>query len=698
MASEILADLPDLPTREEWVRETRRWVHPRSDELKAFDRALDNYARLQRDYNAARTAVESTNVYMQADLSQPHRLFMDAANAFGQAAAAFQALDNAHQNWGEGHDSRNRKGALDDLRTRIEAGRDAIQQGRDRLQEATVELEAPKVIHMVWNGSEPREDVLRKAKIMEIVHPDHTINLWADKESLLANDFRRETAKLREGAGKFGPEDDPAITARMERWKNDPHLSEGLDVKLAGEPWAQEKLQQRRAALEHMSEVFAAPTSRTQLRDVGERWQEGREYVNAPEALTMDERRQLRAAYRFEAGQRCNFGASSDIARDVILHDEPGKYYDYDKSPPVKGFSGLIDAYNTAVDGYLRAQVSARGRPDNSAVRVPPDPQAMQANYNFLRNTFRDDSVPQPIDIARRGAQVLDAPGYRFLIGAAREHIDQFVPRPDGTLPAKQHDSHAALLEHVNQFDSTGRVQEAFKQWAGGVHSVQDGYEPIPAIRVSKLMFKMLELRPGGGAVINSVQATSTPAARGMTMVIRSKMERLEEMRQPENKRLYMDDSERNRRGNIDTTVLASGPGAVTNNEPLLQGLRDRCGAAGRGSDFMKVPYSHFPNPSLSELDTSWAPAAPKRPTSTEHSTGWVSAVGTAPITDFSDIHPTLVKLFEASGIRTPSVQRSEISREREQLPQRRAGEPSRSSEVSLDSEGQPKRGRALSR
>jgi hypothetical protein len=697
MASEILSDLPDLPTRTQWVRDTRRLVHPRSDALLAVDRQLENYTLIKRAYDAACAKLENSNVYMQSDLSAPHRLFMDAANAHGQVVTAFQALENAHENWGEGHESRNRKGALDDLRNRLEAGRDTIEQGRQRLQEATAELAVPPVIHMVWNGAEPREDMLRKAKIMEMVHPDHQINIWSDRENLLANDFRRETAKLRDGAGKFGPENDPALDARVERWKNDPQLTEGLDAKLAGEPWAQEKLQQRRAALQNMQNVFAGPANRTRLRDVGECWQEGREYVQTEGALSMDERRRLKAGYRFEVGQRCNFGASSDIARDVILHDEPGKYLDYDKSPPVRGFSGLIDAYNTALDGHLRAQAAAKGRPDTSPVQVPPNLQAMQNNYRFLHDTFRDDSVPQPIDLARRGHQVLGIEGYRLLIDAAREHIDQFVPRTDGTLPAKQHDSQNAMLEHVKQFDSTGRLQSAFQHWQGGVHSVQDGYEQIPAVRVTKLMFKMLELRPGGGAVINSVQATSTPAARGLTMLIRSKMDTLAEMHKPEYKRVYMDDSERNRSGYIDSTVLSTGPGALTNNEALLQGLRDRCGAAGRGSDFMKIPSTHFPNPSTSELDTSWAQAQ-KRPTSTEHSTGWGSVVGTAPITDFSNLHPTLVKVLESTGIRTPSVQRSEISREREQLPLRRAGESSRSSALDSEGEASQQRGRVRGR
>jgi hypothetical protein len=341
------------------------------------------------------------------------------------------------------------------------------------------------------------------------------------------------------------------------------------------------------------------------IRDVAELWQAEREFPANEDALTWQDRVNVKQGYGLEVGMRLCFAAASDRARDLIVHDEPGQWLDIDKRPPIKEFGKLIDAYNTALDKEMRSRMAAANiSPSARKVSVPPDPEVMAADYKKLKPA----DLPRPIRPSL-GQDLLDLEGYRLLVDATREHIDPYVPRPDGTFPERRHDRLDALAAHLGSFDRDGHALQAFQNWAANVNSLDQGYGRFPQLKVARLAFKMLEIYPGQGAQASAVLATSTAGARAVSLMVRDKTQTVNRVFEEKGGlRSYMDDSAANRSDFITTTILSTGPGQVTNNEKLLMELRDECGIVGKGSPLMTVPYRHFENPSTSEIDISWAP------------------------------------------------------------------------------------------
>jgi hypothetical protein len=609
MVSTVLPDFPELGiSYQDWLRDTELPLNQPRKSVRTVDRNFHSCESAAQGYSVARDNIQSLEGYrlLRAGPNE-QRLFDVAVRSFHEAAAAWDGLRASFEEWSrsDSGERRNARNAVTRLQAGLDAGVPVIARGRDLIKEATEEIDVANVFHLGWVGGEPTDEVMRKAIILSRVHPDASVNIWIDKENLLAGDWKRQTEALRSDR-QFTVDNDPAIDARLDIWKDDRNFTAGLDAKLVSDPVFAERLASHRERLEHLQRALPGESfPGIRIRDVAELWQEGREFPANPAALTWQDRMNVKQGYRLEVGMRLCFAAATDRARDLIVHDEPGQWLDIDKRPPIKEFGKLIDAYNTALDRQLRSRMAAANiTPSARRVSVPPDPELMQADYKKLKPA----DLPRPIR-ASQGHELLDLEGYRLLVDATREHIDPYVPRPDGTFPERQHDRLDALAAHLGSFDPDGHALQAFQNWAANVNSLDQGYGRFPPLKVARLAFKMLEIYPGQGAHINSVLATSTAGARAVSLMVRDKTETVNRVLEEEGGlRSYMDDSPANRDYFITTTILSTGPGQVTNNEKLLVELRDKCGIVGKGSPLMTIPYRHFENPSTSEIHTSWAP------------------------------------------------------------------------------------------
>ena len=609
MASKVFIDLPELISCQEWLRATASLEHPH-ETLRALERALRSYETATQQYRVVRDKLQDVpGKYLIQSGPDEQKLFDAVLRSFDTAAAAWDGLEAPLQEWFRNNDGRGAspvREAVNRLKETLDTRAPLVARARHLIKEATEEIAVPNVFHIGWFGSEPTEEVVRKAIILARLHPGAAVNLWVDQENLLAADWKRHTEALRSN-GPFNMANDPAIESRLSHWQADENLAKGLDARLLSNPAFAERRNTQLAELERLQKRLQKRLPgdsfpRIRIRHVSELWEPSRPFLAHEEALTWQDRVNVRQAYCFEVSIRLCFAAAADRVVDLIVHDEPGQWLDIDSGPVIKGFRTLVDAYNTALDKELRVRIAASHlRARKRAARVPPDPEAMQVDYDTLRQT----DLPRPIrpSLGRRLPQL---EGYRLLLDAAREHLDAYVPKTDETLAENRDIRRRALAAHLRSFDRHGRVLQALQNWAANINSLEQGYERIPPLRVARHAFKMAELYPGEGAHDNSVLATSTAGARAVTFMARDKTHSFGRLCQKEQSlRAYLDDSAANRKNFVNT-----GPGRVLESEMLLKALRDTCGIVGQGSPLITIPARHLDNLETSETNTSKACAA----------------------------------------------------------------------------------------
>ena len=609
MASKVFIDLPELISCQEWLRATASLEHPH-ETLRALERALRSYETATQQYRVVRDKLQDVpGKYLIQSGPDEQKLFDAVLRSFDTAAAAWDGLEAPLQEWFRNNDGRGAspvREAVNRLKETLDTRAPLVARARHLIKEATEEIAVPNVFHIGWFGSEPTEEVVRKAIILARLHPGAAVNLWVDQENLLAADWKRHTEALRSN-GPFNMANDPAIESRLSHWQADENLAKGLDARLLSNPAFAERRNTQLAELERLQKRLQKRLPgdsfpRIRIRHVSELWEPSPPFPAHEEALTWQDRVNVRQAYCFEIGIRLCFAAAADRVVDLIVHDEPGQWLDIDSGPVIKGLRTLVDAYNTALDKELRSRIAAAHlRPRKREARVPPDPEIMQFDYD----TLRPADLPRPIRPSQ-GHRLLRLEGYRLLLDAAHEHMDAYVPKADGISSEPQDTRRHALAAHLGSFDRDGHVLQTLAGWAANINSLEQGYASIPPLKVARHAFKMVERYPGAGAHDNSVLATSTAGARAVTFMVRDKTHSFGKLYQNEQSlRAYLDDSAANRKNFVNT-----GPGRVLESEMLLKALRDTCGIVGQGSPLITIPARHLDNLETSETNTSKACAA----------------------------------------------------------------------------------------
>ena len=609
IASKIFIDLAEAIPHQAWLRDTASLAHPH-ETVRALERALRSYQTAAQQYRVTRDKLQNLpGKHLIQSGPYEQELFDAALQSFNAAAAAWDGIGASLQEWTRNNDSREvgpLRDAVSRLKGTLDRGAPLIARARYLIKEATEEIAVPNVFHMGWFGGQPTEEVVRKAIILARLHPGAAVNLWVDKGNLLAADWKRHTEALRSN-GQFTVANDPAIDIRLRNWQDDRNLTQGLDAKLLSDSTFAERRDRQVAGLEQLQKLLPGESfPRIRIRNVNELWDASRAFPAHEDALTWQDRVNVRHGYCFEVSIRLCFAAAADRVVDLIVHDEPGQWLDIDRGPTIKGLRTLVDAYNTVLDRELRSRMTAAHvRARKREVRVPPDPEVMQVDFDALRQT----DLPRPIRPSL-GRRLFELEGYRLLVDAAHEHIDAYVPKADGTIPECGDTRRRALAAHLGSFDRDGHVLQALQSWAANVNSLEQAYESIPQLRVARHAFKMAELNPGRGAHDNSVLATSTPGARAVTFMVRDKTYSFGRLYQNEQSlRTYLDDSAANRKNFANT-----GPGRVMDSEMLLRALRDTCGIVGTGSPLMTIPARHLENLETSAMNTSKASAgAPQK-------------------------------------------------------------------------------------
>ena len=608
MTSKVFIDLPESIHHQDWLRDTASLEHPH-ETLRALERALHSYQTATQQYRVARDKLQNLPGKYLTESGPDEQSSVEAVmRSFDTAEAAWNELDASLQEWIRNNDSRGTgpvREAVNRLKETLDTGTPLMVRARYLIKEATEEIAVPNVFHLGWFGGEPTEEVVRKAIILARLHPGAAVNLWVDAQNLLAADWKRHTEALRSN-GPFNAANDPAIESRLSHWQADKNLTRGLDAKLLSNTTFAAHRDRQVAGLQRLQKQLSESFPGIRIRHVNELWEPSRLFPAHVEALTWQDRVNVRHAYCFEIGIRLCFAAAADRVVDLIVHDEPGQWLDIDSGPVIKGLRTLVDAYNTALDKELRSRIAAAHlRPRKREARVPPDPEIMQFDYD----TLRPADLPRPIRPSQ-GHRLLRLEGYRLLLDAAHEHMDAYVPKADGISSEPQDTRRHALAAHLGSFDRDGHVLQTLAGWAANINSLEQGYASIPPLKVARHAFKMAERYPGAGAHDNSVLATSTAGARAVTFMVRDKTHSFGKLYQNEQSlRAYLDDSAANRKNFVNT-----GPGQVLESEMLLKALRDTCGIVGQGSPLLTIPARHLENLETSATNTSKVPArAPQK-------------------------------------------------------------------------------------
>jgi hypothetical protein len=570
MASEILPELPSLPTAESWMRDTAVRGQFRSAPLKQLDTALQNYETSGKEYNAIRKAYNEGTV----EFSEAAGAFDLAARKYGATADAFNTVATTSAAWGPSHPSRNTTNAVDNLRNDIDTGSRAIEAGRQSLRQASLEFDVPKKINLIWVGGPPPDPVLKAARIWAHSQPGAQVNVWVDRNNLLGSDFRGYTAGLRKRrSDDVNAQNDTAVDERIKTWKDDRYYRKGLDEKIIGLNDTVFRTV-RNGHLDAIEKFAKSANGQFNIRDVSELWQHQGKPLG-PDALTAQDRQDLQKAYQREVGERLNFGAASDIVRLVVLHDEPGQYRDVDVLPPIRGLNKLFDAWNSALN-------------DAKSQRNP--------NANTL------ELSPQ------RGLTLLRNPSYVLLIKAVEEHIATIHPDTiRGALigPPPQQD-YNDLLKSAGQFGGAKRVQAAFDAWSGSARTLRHAFEEVPKLQVGANRFKALQVTATGTTCSNAALATSTAGAGALAEWARAVV-RLSNNEAQSNTRKYYSDCAENRGWYRDITINTTGPATLKRlDDKFPDKLRTIYGVSSMDSDRVKIPYTHAPNPSTAELKSDW--------------------------------------------------------------------------------------------
>lgn len=593
-----LPELPELTTVKQWKGDTQKTGvirsmtgDTRSKKLTGLDGALEEYGihygtytKLREQYNENRS---------NALLEQLAQAYGKAAEAYGDAGTAFTQVEKTFTEWGTDH-GRN-PDAIKKLQADIQRGSEVIQEGQQKILDVqnrfrlvSEEHDVPKVRHEVWIGGVPGEDVIKSAKIWIASHPDHTVNIWIDRNNLLANDFKSETENLRKEA-RLNAADDPTITRRIDTWKGvaDQDRRRGLDEHLRaigatlGKNSADELHGQRQSQLDDLQKRLASD-NKIVVRDVEELFDPQKARNPFPDnegALSAESREEVRQIYQFQAGERCNFAAASDHIRNLVNHDEPGWYGDADMTPPIKGLDKLINAWNEVAD-------------------------------------------PQSQIDPKIGLLMLNKQGYQDLIAAVEEQATLILNsgrgggKDKGELEQPAYDQLVKVANAIEKVDGTGKgkVQAAFDEWKNGLKTLADVYDQVPEIKVGPQAFKMLQTSGAGVASSNAVIVSSTRGAPALAEYARGQAKLCREEMTPEKRRNFMDDRPENRGPYKMLTLKTSGPAVMKGLmiDPNGKKAFEKYGIPpDAGSTLFMIPYTSFPHPSTAEANHSWLPRAP---------------------------------------------------------------------------------------
>ncbi len=597
MSPDSLPELPVLPSSEEWQRNTAVPLQRRSRALRTVDSALDEYDDSRETYR------ERREEFIQRPSAQTFKealnSYTGASQAFDQAANNFQEVSRAFNDWGPGHDSRNRRNAVTGLSQRLQEGQAAIDNGRRSIQAGLDNSgePIPSKVHLAWFGGVPGPDVIKSAAVWA-QSQGAKVDIWVDSKNLLASDFKRSTADLRQGQ-QWDSSNDPAVTARIDMWKNATAADRdnGLDARWAAASQPAAGLRaQKWQQLQQLNATLGQGNIR--LRDVNELFAP----QNPPRqqgSLSPNDRAGLKESYQREVSERCNFAAAADIVRLVALHDKPGLYVDTDITPPIRGFKPMVETWNRALtESYNRAD------PRNPLPTQPVDVPKLKERWEHAGHNFQQ----QPINPAI-GMRQLDIPAYRHLVAAAEEHVELVHQGTHQSGPNAHRPAYQALAAYTATIDPTNQVTRAFDAWSQNTNSLGDAYERIKPIHVEPMLFKAFQMTMSRSADSNGIIASSTPGAYAMAQWGREVTEATRAaVRTPEATRRYFNELDPNYR---EQTVMTTGPGQLGMGSPLSEKLGQELGIPNRRSPLIMIPYSAFPHPSMAERTPSWLPQQP---------------------------------------------------------------------------------------
>jgi hypothetical protein len=528
-----------LPSAEQWMEDTRRsFPITRSPELSAVDEALRRYRSDEQTFQAVDRAFTQWiggNVENRASRN-PGPVF--------PISSLHEALE------------RNRK-YLDEKR-----------QSRSYLRPP--EQEIPKVMPMVWVGSVPTEQIMQAARNWRDSHPGVKVDIWVDKNNLLANDFKAHTAKLREAssAGRQGPagpsDDDPAVAQRHRLWEGRDHARDTLDALWTEGAGRREQYQNNLAGL--MND-HAGDGARISIRDVGSLF----DPAGKVGSLTAEERKELHVIYQRELGERCNPANAADVVRLLAVYDKAGLYTDTDVIPPV-------------------------------------------AHLPKLEQDLRDVGFPVPAD--RWPVVLLNSKEYVAMMGAVEEHLGHLAKNREAQPGGP---GYSAFLAHADKLDPTGQARRgaeiAFGTWADSIRKrIEDPrhgspFVPLETIRARPDLFRIFQPNAKGEPSSNQVIGTSQPGSEGVAIWLRTIITNTREvMANDRKKKSYFDDRPENS-GAYEQLSLSTVGAAVVNQVMLPQrklaplGIWDKNDYPGLG-----IPNTVFPNPSLAEKHSTWVP------------------------------------------------------------------------------------------
>ncbi|MGQ5522334.1 TcdA/TcdB catalytic glycosyltransferase domain-containing protein [Chitinimonas sp. PSY-7] len=517
-----------LPSADQWREQTSQFFKPRSSELKQLDIALANFES-NKSNDTFDEVEKSLHAWLQ---TKPlHNSSRDTPPIF----------------------------PVTNLVTAVQDARAFLNQ-KDAIQ---TEVEIPKTIHLAWVGSVPPDDVLKSAKIWANSQPDCQVNIWTDKNNLLANDFRKSTAAMREEVD-LSTAPDPAIATRIRTWKDNADYATGLDALLTAQHSSlTSKLTTYQQDLDSLATRLSEANSQIAIRDVSELLVNHRQgsLSGTPGSLSAADRNTLRKAYQRELGERCNPAAASDIVRLVAVHDEPGLYVDTDITPPIAEFPKLADSLKAA-------------------------------------------GIDMPVNSSN---DLLNNQTYLHVIAAVEERIDQLSLGPDSKI-SPQGPEYDKLIAFAESIGKAGEVRSAFDAWSDDIKhrianpAIGTAFEKLDSINVAPVLFKVRQLSTIGGASSNSAIATSRADAPALAKWAKKIGELTEAaVATPEKKHRYYNDLDGDYK---DRTLNTTGPASLNMNLLLTNELKE-FGILKEHSSII-IPFRNFPNPGRAEMDHSW--------------------------------------------------------------------------------------------
>ena len=216
--------------------------------------------------------------------------------------------------------------------------------------------------------------------------------------------------------------------------------------------------------------------------------------------------------------------------------------------------------------------------------------------------SIADDKLdlPKPI-VASFGNSTLANPAYQHLLGAVEEHINSLRPGGDPSAPTPKYD---ALRAFAAKYGPDNRMMPSFDNWKARTTSLEETFEPMPALHAPADGFKALATSRAVGVSSNAVLASSTPGSPALSTYAKTVVANVEEQfNDQQRSQRYMDDTQRNRTNYNGVTMQTTGPTA------MISAMRDL--EMDRFGPTVRLPHSYAGNFSTSELDHSWWPKQP---------------------------------------------------------------------------------------